>query len=169
MKRYPEIKIRNILHLPDTFLSILTGFLVFVFWINLDSSFLVFGKLHGFNPTVYENYTEQLVMAIAKLTTSVMVVPVMEELFWRSFLIRYIIRSDFMKVSVGSFTWPSFFIVSVLFGLEHNLYFAGIIAGITYNLLLYRTKSIMQCIMSHALTNLLLGIYVINTSQWHYW
>ena len=93
----------------------------------------------------------------------------MEELFWRSFFIRYLIGPDFSKVPIGMATWPSFLLTTVLFGLEHNLFFAGIMAGIAYNLLLYYTRSISHCIIAHGLTNLLLGIYVLTTERWHFW
>ena len=45
----------------------------------------------------------------------------------------------------------------------------GILAGILYNLLLYRTKDLFACIMAHAVTNLLIGIYVVVTQQWTFW
>ncbi|MGA7827253.1 MAG: CPBP family glutamic-type intramembrane protease [Geobacteraceae bacterium] len=56
-----------------------------------------------------------------------------------------------------------------MFGLEHNLFLAGIMAGIAYNLLLYRTKSLSACILAHGLTNLALGIYVLQTGKWYFW
>jgi hypothetical protein len=42
-------------------------------------------------------------------------------------------------------------------------------AGAAYNLLLLRTKSIAQCILAHAVTNFLLGMYVLITKQWFFW
>jgi CAAX prenyl protease-like protein len=93
----------------------------------------------------------------------------MEELFWRSWLLRYIISQDFKSVEIGRFTLPSFLIGTVMFGLEHNLWLAGIMAGALYSLLLYRTKSLAQCIVAHAVTNLLLGIYVLQTGKWYFW
>jgi CAAX prenyl protease-like protein len=95
--------------------------------------------------------------------------PIMEELFWRSFLARYIISADFIRIEVGRFTPASFFLSALLFGLEHNLWLAGIMAGIGFNLVLYRTRSIAQCILSHAVANLLLGIYVLRSGQWQFW
>jgi CAAX prenyl protease-like protein len=93
----------------------------------------------------------------------------MEELFWRSFLIRYVISPDFSRVPIGMFTWSSFLITAVLFGLEHNLFVAGILAGIAYNLLLYYTRSLSACILAHAITNFILGVYVLQTGKWHFW
>ena len=104
-----------------------------------------------------------------RLAGAAIVVPIMEELFWRSFLIRYLINEDFSSIQIGFFTFKSCLITIVLFGLEHQFIIAGIMAGILYNLLLYRTRSIAACIASHALTNLLLGLYVLKTGAWRFW
>jgi CAAX prenyl protease-like protein len=93
----------------------------------------------------------------------------MEELFWRSFLLRYLIQPDFRRVPLGTFTWSSFIISVALFGVEHNQWFAGIVAGLLYTLLLYRSRSLSSCILAHAVTNFLLGMYVLITQEWQYW
>jgi CAAX prenyl protease-like protein len=99
----------------------------------------------------------------------VLVVPLMEELFWRSFLLRYLIDQNFESVPVGSFTWPSFLVTTVLFGLEHHFLVAGMLAGAIYSLLLYRTRSLAQCVLAHAVTNLALAGYVLYTGNWYFW
>jgi CAAX prenyl protease-like protein len=111
----------------------------------------------------------RLVLTASRLFGAALVVPVMEELFWRSFLIRYIVNSDFTKVPVGLFSWGSFAITVVLFGLEHHYLIAGMMAGIAYNLLLYRSRSLAHCILAHGVTNLVLGWYVLQTGAWHFW
>ena len=58
----------------------------------------------------------------------------MEELFWRSSLVRYIISPDFSKIPIGRFTWPSFLITAVLFGQEHNQLLADMLAGLAYTI-----------------------------------
>ena len=167
-RSYKEINLRDLLKPFSVVLSIVAGFLVFFLWIHMDWSFNAI-RPTGYDPTAFQDDQLRLAMTGVRLFGAVIVVPVMEELFWRSFLLRYIIDSDFSKVPIGTFTWPSFILSSVLFGLEHHYVFAGIMAGIVYNLLLYRTKSIVQCILAHALTNLLLGIYVLSTGAWHFW
>jgi len=167
--RYSEIKLRDFLKLSHTGFCILTGFVVFVLWVNMDCSFATIGIPAGYNPTIFADKTIETCLIISRLAGAVVVVPVMEELFWRSFLIRYIVQHDFMKVPIGQFSWPSFLITTILFGLEHNLYLAGMVAGMAYNLILYYTKSIFQCILAHAVTNLALGIYVCYTGQWQFW
>ena len=135
----------------------------------MDWGFATFGEIPGFNPGVYEDSAVRSMMILARLGGAVLVVPLMEEIFWRSFLIRYAIDSDFTRVALGRFTWFSFIVITILFGLEHHLFLAGMLAGALFNLVLYMTRSIMQCIVSHAVTNLALGIYVLQTGQWHFW
>ena len=108
-------------------------------------------------------------MRQTSLLGAVIVVPVMEELFWRSFLMRYLINPDFRSVPMGSFTRFSFFTTAVLFGLEHHRVIEGIIAGILYNFLLTRQKKLKGVILAHAVTNFGLGIYVIVTESWMFW
>jgi hypothetical protein len=67
---------------------------------------------------------------------AVLVVPLIEKLFWCSFLIRYIIEKDLEKVPLELFTWPSFLLTAVKSGLEHNCIAAGMMAGVLYILIL---------------------------------
>ncbi|CAG0955710.1 CAAX prenyl protease-related protein [Geobacter sp.] len=167
--RYDEIRLSDLATFSKTFASLILGFLVFILWINMDWVFASQSTPQGFNPTLFADPLTRNTMVAFRLMGAAVVVPIMEELFWRSFLVRYIIDKDFTSIPVGLFTWPSFLITVVLFGLEHHLIVAGIMAGIAYNALLYYTKSIAHCILSHAVTNLLLGIYVLQTGRWHFW
>ena len=169
MRRYTEIRLVDLACLRHTALSLLTGILIFILWINMDWGFATLGEPQGFDPGRIPEGATRTVMIAVRLAGAVLVVPIMEELFWRSFLLRYIIEPDFMKVAIGRFTWFSFLATMVLFGLEHNHYLAGMMAGAFFNLLLYRTKSIAQCILSHAVANLALGIYVLKTGNWQFW
>lgn len=108
-------------------------------------------------------------MAAVRLAGAALVVPLMEELFWRSFLLRWLVRPDFRRVSLGTFTVQSFLIATVLFGLEHNLWLSGLVAGVAYTALLYRSKNLWSCIVAHGVTNLALGVHVLVTQQWHWW
>jgi hypothetical protein len=53
--------------------------------------------------------------------------------------------------------------------MEHNMFLAGILAGAIYNLLLYYTKSLSQCVLAHAVTNLALGFFVLLSQKWYFW
>ena len=127
------------------------------------------GVSQGFNPDLLPGRNVQITMTIFRIAGAVLVVPLMEELFWRSFLIRYIIDKNFDTVPMGTFTWASFLFTVVLFGFEHNYILAGIMAGIIYNLLLYKTRSLAHCVLAHAVTNLALAIYVVSTGKWQFW
>lgn len=166
---YSEISLRDLATPLKTAISLAIGFLVFILWIKMDWTLRSQGTPEGFNPTLIGDPITRNTMIAFRLAGAAIIVPIMEELFWRSFLIRYIIEKDFMRVPIGLFTWPSFLISVVLFGLEHHYILAGIMAGIAYNALLYYTRSITQCILSHAVTNLLLGLYVLQTGKWHFW
>jgi CAAX prenyl protease-like protein len=166
---YDEIRLRDLATPSKSVASLVLGFLVFILWINMDWAFASQGTPQGFNPTIFADPLTRNAMIAVRLMGAAVVVPIMEELFWRSFLVRYIIDKEFTLVPIGLFTWPSFLITVAFFGLEHHYILAGIMAGIAYNALLYYTRSIAHCILSHAVTNLLLGIYVLQTGKWHFW
>ncbi|RII27463.1 MAG: CAAX prenyl protease-related protein [Geobacter sp.] len=168
-RRYEEIRPQDLAQVKNLVLSISVGVAVFLLWINMDWSFGTHGKPAGFDPTIMSDYLTRLILIISRVFGAAVIVPIMEELFWRSWLLRYIIDHDFSKIQIGTFTWSSFLISTILFGLEHNYIIAGIMAGVAYSLLLYRTKSLASCILSHAVTNFALAIYVLATSQWRFW
>jgi CAAX prenyl protease-like protein len=168
-KSYPEFRLRDVNTLRHTAVSIGTGVIVFILWINMNLPFATFGTIRGYDPTSIEGPSMKIFIISFRLLGAAVVVPVMEEIFWRSFLIRYIVNPEFVEVPVGYFTWGSFFAVTILFGMEHNLWLAGMMAGAAYNLVLYHTKSITHCIIAHAVTNLALGVYVLFSGQWQFW
>jgi CAAX prenyl protease-like protein len=168
-KYYSEIKFSDLKKMTSTIVSILLGLFVFVLWINMDWKFATFGKVTGFDPTLVESGLIRNLLILIRIAGAAILVPIMEELFWRSFMLRYIISSDFVAVRIGTYSLFSFLVCAVLFGLEHSLVLAGIMAGIAYSLVLYKTKSIAQCILCHGVTNLALGFYVLNTGSWTFW
>ncbi|WP_321371965.1 CAAX prenyl protease-related protein [uncultured Desulfuromusa sp.] len=168
-RQYNELHLVDFKNLTHTIASVLLGLLVFVLWINMDWGFTALGESKGFDPFLVENAASRNLLIFFRLFGAALVVPIMEELFWRSFMLRYVITADFSSVRIGTFTLTSFLICAVLFGLEHNLILAGMMAGAAYSGLLYWTKSIYQCVLAHAVTNLVLGIYVLQTGFWHFW
>lgn len=167
--RYQELSFKDLAHVPTTLATCGVGLLVFVLWINMDWTLGAAGTPQGFNPALLPGRSIQIAMTVFRIAGAVLVVPLMEELFWRSFMIRYVIDKNFDTVRIGTFTWASFLITVVLFGLEHNYIYAGIMAGVIYNVLLYRTRSLAQCVLAHAVTNLALGVYVVVTGKWQFW
>jgi uncharacterized protein len=166
---YQELQAPIIADKKEAALTIGTGFLIYVLWIHMDWSWATQGEPAGYNPFQHGAAAGILLAGIRIFGASI-VVPVMEELFWRSFLIRWIINPDaFEKVPVGMFTLGSFAATVVLFGLEHHLWLAGMMAGAVYNGLLYQTKRLWPCVIAHGITNLLLGIHVLMTGEWQWW
>jgi len=166
---YNEVSWRSLVNLPVTLAVCGVAILVFFLWINMNWILPIVGSPKGFNLELLPGHGLQIVMAGFRVFGAVLVVPIMEELFWRSFLIRYIVDSDFEKIPIGHFSWTSFLMTVVLFGTEHHFLLAGMMAGTVYNVILYRTRNIAQCILAHAVTNLALAVYVITTGQWKFW
>jgi len=106
-----------------------------------------------------------------RIIGAVLVVPVMEELFWRDFLWRQIIApNDFKLARVGEFEWPAFLVVPAVFAFVHgNWWLTSIVWALMIGGLLVYTKSLGACIVAHATTNLLLALYVLRWKDWAFW
>ena len=168
-KEYDDLNFKELLGIPKTLIVSCVGVLVFMLWIHMDWTLSASATPPGFNPTLLPDVAVRIIMIFFRIIGAVLVVPLMEELFWRSFLIRYIIDNDFEKVRIGTFTWGSFLITIALFGAEHYYIYAGIMAGVAFNLILYKTRSLAQCVLAHAVTNLALSLYVVFTGKWQFW
>jgi CAAX prenyl protease-like protein len=107
---------------------------------------------------------------IFRVAGAVLVVPVVEELFWRGWLMRYLVRPEFEKVALGTYTALSFWATAALFACEHGPYWdVGLLAGIVYGAWMLRTRSLADCILAHAVTNACLAAYVLASGTWQYW
>lgn len=147
--------------------AITAGIVVFIAWINLTAGWMVMGESVGFDPRD-DGEIDWLLVAI-RLIGAVLVVPVMEELFWRSFLMRWITHPNFLIVNPPQVGLKAFCITAILFAVAHSLWFAGLFAGIVYNLLYMRSGTLWSPILAHAITNGILGIWVIATGNWSFW
>ena len=166
---YNELEFKDLSKIPTTVAVCVMGLLVFLLWIQMDWTIGTVGPPRGFNLLLLPDGPIRIVMVLFRVFGAVLVVPLMEELFWRSFLLRYIINKNFEKVPMGTFTLPSFLVTMLLFGLEHDFILAGMMAGAIYNLILYRTRSLAQCVLAHAVTNLAIAVYVLSTDKWQFW
>jgi CAAX prenyl protease-like protein len=106
---------------------------------------------------------------VFRLIGSVLVVPLAEELAFRGYLLRRLIAADFDAVSPRRFTWASFLISSLLFGLLHGHWIAGTLAGMTYAAVLYRRGRLRDCVLAHAITNGLLAAAALASGDWGFW
>lgn len=151
-------------------LAISCGLLVLVLWIAPEGHFYQFDPGTGFNPYALTGTKGAALGLIAvRLIGASIVVPIMEELFWRSFFMRYLIDVNFRSVAMGAFTWLSFLGVAILFGLEHHRIVVGVIAGLFYGLLLVYQKKLKGVVVAHAVTNFGLSVYVLLTGNWAFW
>ncbi len=149
--------------------AVMVGIAVFILWIGLEGRYPQIGSPTGFNP--YESGQDIYTISLmgVRLFGAALVVPVIEELFWRSFALRFLMDNNIKRIPLGSFSWFSFIFVSIAFGLEHHRWLPGIFAGMLYSLLLYQRKNLFSPILAHGVTNLLLGIYVVVNQAWGYW
>jgi CAAX prenyl protease-like protein len=167
--RYIELRGRpTATPLREWFLAVGVGAVVFGAWITLDRPGLVFESARDFAPLA-EDGTIRWQMALARLATLALVVPVMEELFWRSFLMRWIGARDFLAADPRLAGAGAIFISSALFASEHAMWFAGLLAGLAYAWLYRRTANLWIPIVSHATTNGTLGIWILATGNWRFW
>ena len=151
-----------------SWLPVISGVVVFFIWVLPEGLYPQIGHSE-FNPYIHASGYGVYFVITFRMIGAILVVPLMEELFWRSFGLRFAIQSDFKSLPLGQFSWFSFIFISVLFGFEHHRWLVGIFAGIVYAGILYRSKNLFDPILSHAITNLLLGVYVLLTHQWSFW
>jgi len=146
----------------------LLGVAVFVLWINLDVGWMNLGGGAGFDPRGSTGAFDWP-LVLFRLAGAALVVPLMEELFWRSFLLRWIQEHHFLDLAPVQIGLRAILISSVLFGLEHSLWLAGIVAGLAYAWLYRASGNLWPPIIAHATTNLVLGLWVLNTGNWQFW
>lgn len=152
--------------------GVISGLVVLAIWVS-PQAFLGFeARTDGFDPTLLgDSGPAYWIVVLARFARLAIVVPLVEEIFWRGFLLRYLINDNFKSVPFGTFRPFSFFVVAVLFTFEHTQpdWIAAFITGVMWNALAIRTKSLFACVIAHAVTNLGLGLYVMATRQWGFW
>jgi uncharacterized protein len=153
--------------------ALAVGLVTFAQWVWLDKAipYPPLGSRVGFDPNAAlpDPLWRGLFVAV-RLYGLALVVPVMEEVFWRSFLLRYATDQDkWRELPVGQFSLAACLIVAGLFAVAHPEWLVAAVCALLYAALLWHTKSLFACIVAHATTNLALGIYVLATGDWKYW
>ena len=170
MSRIPELRWTLSPH------AVAVGTGCFVLWIALDGFYPPLDSLSGssrppWNP--HSLFGGNAAMAWffigVRLLGSTLVVPMLEETAFRSALYRIAIRADFLKVPLRRFDWRAFLIVSAIFAVEHNRWLPGLLCGFAFQWLVLRRGHLGDAVGAHALTNLLLGLWVILRGQWQFW
>jgi len=152
--------------------AIVIGVVIFAAWVGLDPFYphLMKGGATG-NPN--EAFGEGSALAWFFIAVHILgmtfVVPPLEEVFYRSFLCRYLASQNFQSVPLNQFlSWP-FFATALVFGFSHNEWLAGILCGAAYQWLVFRKNRLGDAMTAHAITNFLLGVWIVWQRAWHFW
>lgn len=167
-RQYSELSRPGSVPASTWILAMLVGLLVFVVWIMPYPTWAMLGQGAGFDARG-ANGDIDLPLALVRLAGASLLVPVMEELFWRSFLMRWIDQSDFLSLKPMQVTLRALVMSSALFAVEHTLWLAGLLAGLAYGALYMISRQLWVPVLSHATTNAALGLYVLHSGVWRYW
>lgn len=137
----------------------------FAGWIPREGGFapeLVLG--HGSAAT--------LVQYLFRFARAVLVVPLVEELFWRGFLMRWCINRDFPQdVPLGTPCWMAYGVTTLAFMLVHVPadYAGAFLYGTLAYFLVVRTRRLMPVVVMHAVANLIMGLCAVYADLPHLW
>ena len=152
--------------------AVVVGVAVCAMWVGLDG---FYPKLSDagtpWNPHTQFGQAPALAWTFVavRILGSTFIVPPLEETFYRSFLYRYFVKIDFEQMPLGQVHWLSLFVTSAFFGFTHNEWLAGILCGLAYQWLVIRKARIGDAMTAHAITNFLLGLWVIWKGAWNFW
>ncbi|HEX9048419.1 MAG TPA: CAAX prenyl protease-related protein, partial [Verrucomicrobiae bacterium] len=165
--------------------ALVVGLGVLVMWIGLDPFYPMAGELFAkvglgsATKVAVENANPNLVFGpgsplawfflAVHIVGMTLVVPPLEEVFYRSFLYRFVAKPDFLAVPLNRFLPVPFFVTALVFGFEHSQWLAGILCGFAYQWLVLRKNRLGDAIAAHAITNFLLGVYVVWKGAWNFW
>ncbi len=153
--------------------AVAVGVLVVLIWVGLDPWYGKMSKLPDklWNP--HEEFGQNSVAAwsiiLIRILGSAIVVPPLEEVFYRSFLFRYMVKIVFLGKPLNQRHWLSFVVTSVIFGFVHFEWLAGILCGMSYQWLVLRKGRLGDAMLAHGITNFLLGLYIVIKGDWHFW
>jgi CAAX prenyl protease-like protein len=168
-RRYGELAKGHGLAWHEWLLSLVVGFVVYWLWVRLDYPWMMLGEATAsFKPVDAEGQLIWSLVVVRWVGASLMV-PVMEELFWRGFLMRWIDNPSFEKVNPKRVTTKAMILSTVVFMLAHTQWLAAIVAGLAYAWLFKRTGKLWAPIVAHAVTNGVLGIWVVVWGNWQFW
>ncbi|MDP2404414.1 MAG: CAAX prenyl protease-related protein [Methylotenera sp.] len=165
---YTELTIRpKLIHLLIAFAA---GVAVLLVWILPYPEWATLGgDIKGVDPFLTGDSFSAYIWLSMRIFGAAMVVPLMEELFWRSFLMRWLDNQDFLSVNPANISTFAIMMSASVFALEHHLWLAGLFAGLVYALLYRIYKNLWVPIFAHAVTNGLLGLWIVMTGNWWYW
>jgi CAAX prenyl protease-like protein len=168
-RQFGELARQNLPSARQWLLAIGVGVAVFWLWITLTAPWMMAGKpVAEFVPKDAAGRIDWLLVAF-RMAGAVLVVPLMEELFWRSFLMRWIDSPVFEGVDPQTTTLKAIVLSTFVFTLAHTQWLAAALAGLAYAFLYVRTGKLWAAVGAHAVTNALLGVWVLRTENWSFW
>ncbi len=140
-------------------------------WVKLGVSHLPEKTVAVWNPNneFGAGSTLAWLFIAVRILGSTFIVPPLEEVFYRSFLYRYIASQNFLAVPLNKYLPTPFFVTAFVFGISHNEWLAGILCGAAFQWLVIRKNRLGDAMTAHAITNLLLGIWVVTRGAWQFW
>jgi CAAX prenyl protease-like protein len=163
--------------------AVVVGIAVFVIWVGISGDWTTqasllskLGLTHSstaitpvWNPEASFGPALAWFFIAVRILGSALVVPPIEEAFYRSFLYRYFASPNFMSVPLNKFLPVPFLATAAVFGISHNEWLAGIICGAAYQWLVIRKNRLGDAMTAHAITNFLLGVWVVWRHAWNFW
>jgi CAAX prenyl protease-like protein len=155
--------------------SIAVGVAVFGLWVGLDRLYPQLGTRPSpealWNPHRFFGAGSAMAwfFILVRIVGTATVVPMIEEVFYRSFLYRYIVNPRFETVALNHFAPFPFLISAAIFGLAHAQWLPGILCGALYQWLVWRKARLGDAMTAHGITNLLLGLWVAWRGAWGFW
>lgn len=125
----------------------------------------------GVDPfAAYPESFEMGLFLFFRLTLLVLCVPIAEELFLRGFCMRAVDSGDWETLPLKKIGWAGLAAGTVYGVLSHPSEFLA--AAIWFSLvswLMIKTGKFWNCVLAHAITNAMLGAYILSTGNWHLW
>ena len=168
-RAYGELGRQTLPDLRETLIAVAVGLAVFALWIRLDAPWMTLGEpAAGFTPLTAEGRLDGTLL-VMRVVGAALVVPVMEELFWRSLLMRWLHAPVFQGVEPRHVGIRAIVLSTFVFTLAHTLWLAAAIAGFAYALLYVRSGKLWLPVIAHAVTNGALAAWVVVTGNWQFW
>jgi CAAX prenyl protease-like protein len=152
--------------------AVVVGIGVFVAWVGLDGFYPMLSEPAGnFNPlkTYGEGSGLAIFFIVVRTIGSSLVVPPLEEAFYRSFLYRYLIKADFINIPLSTLNWRAFLLAGIIFGIGHYEWLPGILCAFAYQWLVLRKDRLGEAMTAHAITNFLLALWVVGRHAYSFW
>jgi hypothetical protein len=168
-REYGELTRQNWPDARELLLGTGVGIGVFLLWIQLDAPWMQLAPPTASFVPLDASGALIWPLVILRWVGAALLVPVMEELFWRSFLMRWVANPQFERVDPRQAGLKAIVLSTFVFTLAHTLWLAAVIAGLAYAWLYVRTGKLWTAVIAHAVTNGMLGIWVLMTGRWEFW